>query len=266
LIVDQAPPDIIADALLHARSAETRAEGLVRLAADQLEPAEVERFLVDRSGLVRLWARRRWREIGRDPVPTYAAIARSDQPAAVRARAYMGLAETGAAIEPAEVRGLVASAHRPLQKVGLRLLTQSAVADDVPRLLSLVAGESSRLARLASEVLARNPLLWSVDDLARLKASGDPDVRRRAWWIHRQRGGWESTIADLEVLHDPDPHLASCGRDPVTPMYLQPTEAQRRRIASLLRTADLPRDEFLSIALAAGLRELVRGADEPEPA
>ena len=54
------------------------------------------------------------------------------------------------------------------------------------------------------EVLVRGPQLWSPADLAPLKAAGEPALRRRAWWLHRNRGGWEAVIADLELLHDAD--------------------------------------------------------------
>lgn len=99
VIADSATPDVMARVLLRCRSAEGRVEGLVKLTAAELDPADVERLLVDGSILVRLRARRRWREMGRDPATTYGALARSTAEPAVRAGAFIGLAETGTTMD-----------------------------------------------------------------------------------------------------------------------------------------------------------------------
>ncbi|HEX7303970.1 hypothetical protein [Lentzea sp.] len=253
VVADSATPDVIAGVLLRDRAAESRTLALVKLTAEQLDPAEVERLLVDSSVLTRLWARRRWQEMGRDPAVLYATRARSAANPIMRARAYIGLAETGTAIERQEVLGLVRSADLPLQKVGLSLLKDHAAAEDVPLLFQAVAGDHSRVARLAGEVLAAHLRLWSPTDLAPLKAAEDPALRSRAWWIHRLRGGWEAVIAGLELLHDPDPRVAASGRQSEPPMYLLPTAAQQHRIAELLATVPIGPDRRRSIAFAAGL-------------
>jgi len=257
VIADNASADVVADALLRARSADSRALGLVCLTATQLDPTDVERLLVDSSVLVRLWARRRWQEMGHDPATTYRRVTRSAAKPRERAQAYVGLAETGTVVDRNEVLELVGNEDLALQQVGLRLLADQATTDDIPGLLTLVTGNQSRVARLASDVLARNPGLWSVDDLAGLRGAENPEFRRRAWWIHRSRRGWEAVIADLEVLRDQDPQLAVLGRQPTAPMYLQPDEHQQRRIAALLPNTALSRDQMLSIALSAGLPDLM---------
>lgn len=226
---------------------------MVKLTAAELDPADVERLLVDRSILVRLWARRRWQEMGNDPATTYWALARSAAEPTVRAAAFIGLAETGTAVGHEETLELVRSTELPLRKAGLSLLAGHATGEDVPLLLSFVAGDHRRVPRLAGEVLARSPQLWTPSDLLPLKAADDPELRRRAWRIHRRLGGWEAVIADLEVLHDLNPQLAALGRQPAAPMYRQPTDSQRQRLTSLLATAPLHRDQFLAIAMAAGL-------------
>lgn len=253
VIADSTAPEVVARVLLRGRTAEGRVLGLVKLTAAELDPADVERLLVDPSVLVRLWARRRWQEMGRDPAATCAAVARSTAMPVVRARAYTGLAETGTPIAREEILDLVQSAEPPLRKVGLTLLRGGATAEDVPLLLRLVAGGDSRVARLASEVLTHGPALWSLPDLAPLKTAEDPELRRRGWWIHRHHSGWEAVIADLELLHDSDPQLAALGRQPVPPMYFKPTDTQRQRITDLLANAPLSHHELLSIAVAAGL-------------
>lgn len=256
VVADSAPPDVVARMLLRGGSAECRVLALVRLTAEDLPVADVERLLVDSSVLVRLWARRRWQELGRDPVAVYAAVARSTATPAVRARAYTGLAETGTPPERPEIRELVHSPDLPLRTVGLSLLRGGAEAEDVPELFRAVAEGHSRVARLAAEVLVHGPRLWSVADLASLKSARDPELRRRAWWLHRRRGGWEAVVADLELRHDPDPWLAGMARRPVPPMYFQPTEEQRRRIADLVATAPLDHGQRLAITFAAGLPDI----------
>jgi hypothetical protein len=256
VIADSATPDVISTVLLRGRSAESRVLALVKLSVAELDGADVERLLVDSSVLVRLWARRRWQEMGHDPATTYAKLARSTATPIVRARAYTGLAETDTAIERQEILDLVHSPELPLRKIGLALLRGSATAEDVPLLLRSVAGDHSRVARLASEVLIDSPHVWSLADLASLKAAHNPELRRRAWWIHRHLGGWEAVIADLDLLHDSDPKLAALGRQPVPPMYFPPTDRQRQRIVDLLATATLNRDQLLTITIAAGLSGL----------
>lgn len=263
VIADSATPDIIARVLLRDRSAESRTMALVKLMAVQLDSADVERLLLDSSVLTRLWARRRWQEMGRDPVSVYARSARSTATPIVRARAYIGLAETGTAIERHEVVALVRSTELPLRKVGLSLLRGHATAEDIPLLLRSVAGDHSRVARLAAEVLIGSPRLWTPAELAPLKAAEDPELRRRAWWIHRHRGGWEAVIADLELLHDSDPRLAGLGRQSDLPMYLWPTDTQRRRITDLLATAPIERRQRRLIAFAAGLPDLAEAGPSP---
>jgi hypothetical protein len=255
VIAGSAAPEVITRVLLRSRSAEGRVLALLKLTAAELDPADVARLLVDSSVLVRLWARRRWQELGRDPVAVYVEVARSTAGPAVRARAYTGLAETSTTIDREEILGLVRSAELPLRKVGLSLLRERATAEDVPLLLDAVAGGDSRLARQASEVLAAGPRLWSLPDLAPLKTAADPVLRRRAWWLHRQLGGWEAVIADLELLTDPDPRLAALAWRTELPMYFHPTGAQRQRIAALLATIPADRRPSGLLTVAAGLSD-----------
>ena len=244
---------MIYQVLLRGRSTKSRVLALVKLSAAELDAADVERLLIDPSVLVRLWARRRWQEMGHDPATTYAALAHSTGIPIVRARAYTGLAEIDTAIDRQEILDLVHSSELPLRKIGLTLLRGRATAKDVPLLVQSVAGDQSRVARLASDGLIRSPQVWSLADLIPLKAAHDPELRRRAWWIHRHLGGWEAVIADLDLLHDADPKLAALGRQLVPPMYFPPSDRQRQRIADLLATATLAREQLLTITIAAGL-------------
>ncbi|MBN9746042.1 hypothetical protein DMP23_34015 [Amycolatopsis sp. A1MSW2902] len=245
VIAETATPEVIAETLLRGRSAESRVLGLVKLTAAQLDPVAVEQLLLDRSVLVRLWARLRWQEMGRDAGEVYAAVARSAAKPVVRARAYAELAETGAEFDRAEVVELAQNADLALKKTGLSLLRGKVVAADVPWLLREMTGEDSRVARLAGDVLSGSPQLWSLADLGVLKDSADVVIQRRGWWLHRSLGGWEAVIVDLE---------SGAFRDRLElPMYVRPTVAQQQRIADLLDTLSLGLDQVSGIAFAAGL-------------
>ncbi|WP_253873733.1 hypothetical protein [Promicromonospora umidemergens] len=253
-IADRAAPDVVASALLSDRSAESRVLGLVRLTADLLDPADVERLLVDPGVLVRLWARQRYQEQGRDTLSAYQDVARGSGPAAVRARAYRGLVEAGGTVDREVALDLVVSTEPPLKKAGLHLLAGSAFPADAPLLFEVLRTGTNRVARLASEVLLEMPAAWSDADLLPLASSPGPDLRRRAWWLKRNRSGWDQTIADLEILLDHDPVLAALGRNITIPEFAQPTELQRDQLMALLPRVWPETWRKSRVAFAAGLR------------
>jgi hypothetical protein len=253
-IADRAAPDVVASALLSDRSAESRVLGLVRLTADLLDAADVERLLVDPGVLVRLWARQRYEEQGRNALSVYQGVARGTGPAAVRARAYRGMVEAGGAVNREVALDLVRSTEPPLKKAGLRLLVGRAVPADAPLLFEVLRTGTGRVARLASEVLLEMPAAWSHADLLPLTSSPDPGLRRRAWWLKRNRSGWDQTIADLEILLDQDPVLSALGRNMTIPQFAQPTELQRDQLIALLPQVWPETWRTSSVAFAAGLR------------
>ncbi|MFD6445083.1 hypothetical protein ACFWEJ_08270 [Promicromonospora sp. NPDC060204] len=254
-IADTAAPDVIASALLHDRSPHSRVLGLVRLSADLLQPADVERLLVDPGELVRMWARQRWQEQGRDTLAVYRAATQMSGPARMRARAYRGLVEAGGSVDHTVVLDLVRSAEPPLQKAGLRLLANDTQATDAPLLLHTLRTGTARVARLASEALLEVPSAWSDDDLWPLTTSAAPELRRRAWWLKRGRSGWDETIADLEIMLDDDPDLAALGRNMAMPQFALPTESQRSQLLDLLPQVWPSNWRSSRVAFAAGLRE-----------
>ncbi|MCE1179006.1 MAG: hypothetical protein LWW86_08260 [Micrococcales bacterium] len=107
-IAETAPPDIVTNVLLTSGTAEARALGLVRLTAEEINPALLKELLVDTSVLVRMWARTRWADLGREALPTYRAMAadRNLSPR-LRARAYTGVLEAGGAIDHDEALELL---------------------------------------------------------------------------------------------------------------------------------------------------------------
>lgn len=253
-IADRAAPDVVAAALLSDRSAESRVLGLVRLTADLLDPAVAERLLVDPGVLVRLWARQRYEEQGRNALSVYQDVARAAGPAAVRARAYRGLVEAGGTVEHEATLNLVRSTEPPLKKAGLRLLTGYVAPADAPLLFETLRTGTNRVARLASEVLLEMPAVWSDADLLPLTSSPDPGLRRRAWWLKRNRSGWDETIADLEILLDHDPTLAALGRNMTIPQFAQPTALQRDQLIALLPQVWPETWRTSRVAFAAGVR------------
>ena len=256
VLADRGEPASIREVLLRGRSAEGRVQGLVRLRPPDLTNDDVLPLLADSSVLVRLWARKRWHELGGDPVQGCRHLIESAATPSQRAHAYIGLSEAGARIDRSEILGLVRQPEPALQKAGLRLLGPVAAPEDIPETLRLVRSTSSRVARLAVDALAANLGLWSLADAAGLKEDPEPEIRRRAWLLHRSRGGWDRLIGDLEILGDSDEELARLGSPPKAPMYVAPTEEQRVRIGQLLSDVPLKRDLKMEIAFAAGLTDL----------
>lgn len=254
-IADTAAPDTVATALLRDRSAGSRVLGLVRLTADLLDPEDVERLLVDPGALVRMWARQRWEEQDRDARAVYRAVAAGSDTASVRARAYRGLVEAGGEVDRAAALDLVRSNEPSLQKAGLSLLVGHAGPDDVPLLIDVVRTGTNRVARLASEVLLEMPAAWSDADLQPLATSPQPALRRRTWWLKRNRSGWDQTLADLEVLLDDDPDIAALGRNWTVPQFAQPTESQLGRLVALLPRVWPETWRTSLVTFAAGLRD-----------
>lgn len=256
VVADHGQAPALREVLLRGRSADGRALGLVRLQAPSLTNDDVFPLLADSSVLVRFWARKRWQELGGDAEQACRDLIAESSTPSRRARAYLGLSESGAKIDRIEILGLVRESEPALQKLGLQLLSPIAVREDVPEILNLVRSANSRVARLAVDALAANLGLWSLADAADLKDDPDPEIRRRSWLLQRSRGGWESLISDLEILGDPDRELARLGAQPKAPMYLPPSDDQRARIGQLLPDAQLQRDLKLGIAFAAGLTDL----------
>lgn len=255
-IAERAAPAAAAGVLLSAGTAEGRALGLVRLRAAQIDPDVLKELLVDSSVLVRLWARTRWTELGHEPLPTYASMTRdNDLRPRLRARAYTGLLEAGGSIGHNEALELLASGEHPLARVGLKHLVDNAEPEDTTKLFNVLTTGTNKEAKLASAALIRLRRAWTVADLRQIRSSEDPELRRRGWRLQRGRGGWEETLADLELLDDNDEELSRRGRSATPPMYEKPDEEQRQRLRTLVARVDLPPERLLDIAAAAGIRD-----------
>lgn len=256
LIAERAAPEVVAGFLLRQGTAEGRALGLVRLRADQVDATVLQALLVDSSVFVRTLAVTRWTEQGHEALGFYRSTARDAcLSPRVRARAYTGVSEVGGTIDRTESLTLVCSGHPPLVKAGLGQLADTATAEDVAVLFDVLRTGSSKEAKLAAAALLRLRRFWTGDDLAPMKESPDGVLRHRAWWLQRGLGGWEETLADLEILLDPVAEQRRCGRMVRPPMYAKPTESQQQRLRRLLPLVELPRARLLELAFAAGIRD-----------
>lgn len=149
VIAHHGQPPSVREVLLRGRSAEGRVLGLVRLHPPDLTKDDVLPLLADTSVLVRFWARKRWLELGGDAAQACKDLIEAASTPSQRARAYVGLSETGTNIDRSEILDLVSGSEPALQKVGLRLLAPVAAPEDLPEVLGLVRSENSRVARLA---------------------------------------------------------------------------------------------------------------------
>ncbi|MFD1811767.1 hypothetical protein [Rhodococcus gannanensis] len=256
VVLRSADPEVVARLLLQGNSAADRAAALARFDADVLAREDLRRLLVDRSALVRLWARRRWSEVGEDPVTTYRQIvADVAQPARARALAHLGLSEGGHTPDVAKCRSLARDRAASLRAMGLRLMIGRAESVDVSWLLDRVSSGPRGESRWARAVLAAQPGLWTVTDAEPMWSAYTPETRCRAWKLCRARGGWEAVIADLRACGDTDPLLHGAGRAIRAAMahHRQPTDDRRARVAEFLPQSGLPDSPQRDVAARAGL-------------
>ncbi|WP_371671979.1 hypothetical protein OG985_32795 [Streptomyces sp. NBC_00289] len=194
----------VLEPLLGARNPRARSAGVTALRRAGL-PAEAERFLVDRSAVVRACARYVVRQYGTDPLPLYRAwCAAADGPAP---GAVSGLGECGNRADAELLWSLTGHPEamvRARAVAGLRLLDLA----DVRRLRPLlddpapgVVGETA-LAMLPSVELV--PEEWLME---RLGDGRPPHVRASAFRLLDARGGLVRLRAALAVLDGPDERL-----------------------------------------------------------
>ena len=258
LVADSGSTDLVRT-LLTSRSALGRVLALVRLDPEQVPADELRRLLVDRSELVRLWARRRAQENDLDAIEVYASVARSDAAPTLRENAFRGLVEAGDEVPREEALALVSSGVPALRRAGLRLVRGRVTPADAALLLEIVRTGPTRTARLAADALDGDTARWSVADLEPLWTSASATVRSRGWWLQRRRGGWETTVADLRARQDPDPLVASRAPVPTPPTYGTPTDDQRDRLRVVLRASPLDRQARQLVATSAGVPFAVPG-------
>ncbi|MET8506924.1 HEAT repeat domain-containing protein [Streptomyces sp. NPDC004787] len=198
-------PDETLPLLLTARSGRVRSAGVTALRKAG-RAAEAEAFLHDRSGMVRACARWVLRQDGRDPLALYRAACAD--PAAVPARAPLGLAECGDRTADAETLWGLTGHPDPLVRssavAGLRTFETAEFA----RLLPLLDDPSPGVVREA----ARTLLPWAdrvrEEEFLRRTGPGRPvHVRVRALLLLRECGSAAYREVAERLVADPDPVL-----------------------------------------------------------
>lgn len=150
VIAHHGQPPSVREVLLRGRSAEGRVLGLVRLHPPP-RPNEGRRTTTPRGHVSprSVLGTQALARAGGDAAQACKDLIEAASTPSQRARAYVGLSETGTNIDRSEILDLVSGSEPALQKVGLRLLAPVAAPEDLPEVLGLVRSENSRVARLA---------------------------------------------------------------------------------------------------------------------
>ncbi|MET7278475.1 hypothetical protein ABZS29_09610 [Kribbella sp. NPDC005582] len=189
------------EALLSSRYVEGRLFVLYDGTDELFQRSELEERLLDRSPRVRAAARWRYRRAGYDSAPYYRFHWESNGVAS----ALMGLRETGQRFTEVEARTALASDEPRVRLAALHLWPDERPPKQV--LLELLADPSGAVVKPAARLLARTPGI-RYDDVAPAAASAEIFMRRAAWRVRCELGGWNRLRADLEALRDPDEELA----------------------------------------------------------
>jgi hypothetical protein len=196
----------VVETLLRARNPRARSAGVTALRRAG-RPAEAERFLVDRSALVRACARYVVRHHGTDPLPLYRAWCSAPEDPALPPGAVIGLAECGGRADAEALRPLLthpAPGVRARAVAGLRVLD---VTDErwLRTLLDDPAPGVVRETALALlPVAERLPVDWLTE---RLQAERPRHVRVAAFRLLDARGGIVRLRTAVGLLDDPDVKL-----------------------------------------------------------
>ncbi|MGO4460680.1 hypothetical protein AB4039_25860 [Streptomyces sp. M-16] len=215
----EGPDDEAVDSLLGARIPVVRAAGVTCLRRAG-RSAEADRYLADRSGLVRACARWLVRQDGGDPYARCRALLAD--PEHVGRYAVAGFAECAGRGDVPLLRSLV---DHPLDEVraealaGLRLLDST----DLPLLRALLEDPSPAVARQASLSLCASAGLLPVGPLLELIAPGRPvHTRRAAYRVLHARGGVAGLRASVELLTDRDPALCRVAAQRIQNVLMSP--------------------------------------------
>lgn len=192
--------------LLCARNPRARSVGVTALRRAG-RAAEAERFLVDRSALVRACARYVVRQDGTDPLPLYRRRCSAPDDPALPPGAVIGLAECGERADAAVLRSLLthpAAGVRARAVAGLRVLD----AVDVRELWPLLDDPAPGVVREVTAAVLPSAELVPADWLSERLGSGRPRwTRGAAFRLLHARGGIVRLRAAVALLDDPDDRL-----------------------------------------------------------
>ncbi|MGW6707509.1 hypothetical protein ACWGDE_21830 [Streptomyces sp. NPDC054956] len=228
------------DTLLGATDPMVRASGVSALRGAG-RTFEAERYLADRSGLVRACARRAVSQAGGDPAGDYLALLTGPGP--VSPYAVTGFSECAEHVDAPLLRGLLdhpSGTVRAAAVAGLRRLDD---ATDDALLLPLLDDPSASVTREASlsllqvvERIDHRHLSERIDPIRHLH------VRRAAFRLLRAMGGIHELRAAVTVSKDPDPFLRAKARAIVIGWDWRYTwnsgEAERTEVAELLARSE----------------------------
>ncbi|MFK0254686.1 HEAT repeat domain-containing protein [Streptomyces sp. NPDC090445] len=229
--------DTAIDALLAGPVPTVRSAGVTALRAAG-RAAEAERYLADRSALVRACARRLVDQDGGDPHARYRRLV--TDPAGPSPYAVAGLAECGRAEDVPLLRELLGHPVGRVRAAALAGLRQLGSAPGDAELLALLDDPAPSVAREACLTLL--PMAGRLDPgplAARCTPRAALHVRRAAFRLLRARGGSEALRAAVALSGDWEPKLRGTARATVRGRHRQPArftgEADRAELATLLR-------------------------------
>ncbi|MEU2389985.1 hypothetical protein [Streptomyces sp. NPDC007369] len=232
-----AAADAAIDALLGSPVPMVRSAGVTALRAAG-RAAEAERYLADRSSLVRACARWLVTQEGGDPHARYRRLAAD--PAGPSPYAVAGLAECGGREDVPLLRELLGHPVGPVRAAALAGLRQLDAALDDAALLALLDDPAPSVPREAG--LSLLPVAGRLDPgplAARCTAREDLHVRRAAFRLLRARGGIDALRAAVALSSDWDPKVRGLARATVRGWDWQLSrftgEADPAELAALLR-------------------------------
>ncbi|MFD0269526.1 HEAT repeat domain-containing protein [Streptomyces sp. NPDC127106] len=232
-----AAADAAIDALLGSPVPMVRSAGVTALRAAG-RSAEAERYLADRSCLVRACARWLVGQDGGDPQARYRWLA--TDPAGPSPYAVAGLAECGRRADVPLLRELLGHPVGRVRAAALAGLRQLDATPDDSALLALLDDPAPSVAREAC--LALLPSAGRLDPgplAARCGRQEGLHVRRAAFRLLRARGGIEALRAAVLLSSDWDPKLRGLARVTVRgwdwQLSLFTGEADAAELTALLR-------------------------------
>lgn len=198
------------DTLLAARGPMVRAAGVTALRGAG-RAFEAERYLADRSGLVRACARRVVSWAGGDPAGDYLALITA--PGRVSPYAVAGFSECAEHVDAPILRDLLGHPSGTVRAAAVAGLRRLDDATEDALLLPLLDDPSASVTREAAltllqvvEGLDPHHLTERIDPVRHLH------VRRAAFRLLRAMGGIHELRAAVTVSKDPDPFLRATAR------------------------------------------------------
>ncbi|MFE2285846.1 hypothetical protein ACFXDJ_16975 [Streptomyces sp. NPDC059443] len=234
------PDHAAVDALLTGRLPMVRASGVTALRGAG-RAAEAERYLTDRSGLVRACARWLVKQDGGDPYEHCLDLVTAPGP--ISPHAVTGFAECAKHADAPLLHHLLGHPSGPVRAAAVAGLRRLDDATDDALLIPLLDDPSASVAREACLSLLQVTERLDHRHLAeRIRPERPVHVRRAAFRLLRARGGIHELRAAVTLSKDPDPFLRRAAQGIVIGWDWQFTwrtgEADLPELASLLTRSE----------------------------